>query len=718
MRRVRRRVRLSLLALLTFVLLSPGAVGWLAPLSLFAQSQIDYTPIPTIQGTGSSSPLQGTRVNTLGLVTGITDTGFYLQDATGDDNLATSDGLFVYTRTRPAQIVGDCVAVLDATVEEFYAKTELNRAADIVASDACGTAELAPVPLPWVEPGTNAQATWEPYEGMWVQVSGEMMVHGPAKHFSSGEWEIGVTAADFLTQLGPGHLFHDTTIAGEPAAAGLIFLSNRLGAILPQANWSDRLTTTAPLRGVVDYNFGKYQLLVAPGQTIEHQPGEMEPKAPPAPMDRADEYSVCSFNLYALGRGSAQLRDAEIYAQAVRARARVIAEQLGGCTLVALQETGTPDDAAALATAIRADYGLDYVDVALPGPLSHDAEFPLTNSFIVRGDRVSVVAYDAIQTCTPQDHDIFAPGVCAAGAFPVYDRPPLVIQVQIRGAWDGPQTVWLINNHWKSKSGDETANARLRAAQADAVAAYVAGIQSADPTAQIIALGDLNDFYQGPAVGQLTAEDGPGLVELHDYVTPLTRYTYIFNGAAQVLDHVLVTPNLTDQLAGVRVIHTQADRAVSLDPAGLRVSDHDPLYVRLRPDGAAALASNVGLGDVVARVQSTDAQTNQPIQSVSDVTGEVRLWGMQPGPITLVLSPPTYAQFRPIPPEHAPSDYIMVDPAADRTGALTIALDIAPGVQYVDLPQASHRAPFAGASLALTSHALVAHLITIQSAKP
>lgn len=708
---------LPFLILLALMLLSTAPVGRVAPQPVLAQSSADFIPIPAIQGSGRASPRQGERVNTFGLVTGITDTGFYLQDAAGDGDPATSDGLFVYTRTRPAQTVGDCVAVLGATVEEFYAKTELNRAADIIPADECGTAALAPAALPWVQPGENAQAVWEPYEGMWVQLSGEMMVHGPAKHFAGGEWEIGVTAAAFQDQLGPGHLFHDITIDGEPAAAGLIFLSNRLGATLPRAHWSARLTATTPLVGVVDYNFGKYQLLVAPGQTIHHRPSEQRPAVAPPPAERDDEYTVCSFNLYGLGRGSAQFADAEAYAQALRARATVIAEQLGGCTIIGLQETGSPDDAAALAAALKADHGLDYLSVALPGPLSRDAEFPLTNSFLVRDDRVDVPARDAIQACTAQDYDLFAPGVCAAGFFPVFDRPPLVIQVQVNGAWDGPQTVWLINNHWKSKSGDETANARLRTAQADAVAAYVQEIQSADPAAQIIVLGDLNDFYRGPAVSRLTAnnsvQSGPGLIELHDYVAPSARYTYIFNGAAQVLDHVLVTSGLIEQLAGVRIIHSQADVAMSLDRTDLRVSDHDPIFVRLRPDGAAALMSNVGLDDVTIQAQpgatepsaigAAAAQNTPPIQAISDANGDVHLWGMTPGRITLALVPPAHAR---------------IDGAESSGGAVKVSLDLAPGVHQVDLPQAVHRAPHAAATLARASHALVTHLVTAPSVRP
>ena len=43
--------------------------------------------------------------------------------------------------------------------------------------------------------------------------------------------------------------------------------------------------------------------------------------------------------------GGGQIADDARYAAEVRRRARTIAEQLGGCTVIGLQETGRPADA-------------------------------------------------------------------------------------------------------------------------------------------------------------------------------------------------------------------------------------------------------------------------------------------------------------------------------------------------------------------------------------
>ncbi|HEX8530972.1 MAG TPA: lamin tail domain-containing protein, partial [Cytophagales bacterium] len=64
------------------------------------------TAIYTIQGSGSASPVVGQTVTTRGVVVGdfqgsTSLNGFFLQDATGDGNSATSDGIFVFAPGSP-----------------------------------------------------------------------------------------------------------------------------------------------------------------------------------------------------------------------------------------------------------------------------------------------------------------------------------------------------------------------------------------------------------------------------------------------------------------------------------------------------------------------------------------------------------------------------------------------------------------------------------------
>ena len=69
-------------------------------------------------------------------------------------------------------------------------------------------------------------------------------------------------------------------------------------------------------------------------------------------------------------------------------------------------------------------------------------------------------------------------------------------------------------------------------------------------------------------------DNGATLTDLITTLPENQRYTYVFNGVSQVLDHIFVTKPVTD--VQYEVIHNNAEFA---DQA----SDHDPQVVRIRP---------------------------------------------------------------------------------------------------------------------------------------
>lgn len=674
--------QLSLL-LLTTVALSAA----LLPTAVAAQSTpADPTSIAAIQGAGLASAHDEQEVTTWGLVTGVASDGFYLQDPVGDGDPATSEGIFVYTWSAPAVTVGQCVRVAGEVVE-YFAKTELNWVTAIVPTDACGLDVVTPVMMPSVRPGDDPALVLEALEGMVVRLDALVgTVHGPTKQFASGEQELAILPQTWQRYLGAVHLFPD-----QPALSALIFLSNRLGATLPNMQWGDRVQVgDSGLVGVLDYNFGKYQLLPLPDPSLPEQPligipGEVEPVA--LPPVRPDEYGVCSFNVHGLGRGTAQFSNPAEYAAALRQRGQVIASELTGCTVIALQETGSPADAQALAELLATEQGLAYTALAIAGPASYAPEFPLTNSLLVDSARVTVAVMEAVEGCVAQDYGLVAPGVCPAGEYPVFDRPPLLAQLVIAGPQDAPwesvQTIWVINNHWKSKSGDESVNARLRAAQANVVAQRVQAILSVEPTAQVMVVGDLNDFYGGAAVAML--QNTTGMLHPYGWLPPLERYTYIFNGAAQVLDHVLVTPNLAPQLALVQILHIHADAAAGDAP--LAQSDHDPVVVRVRPGGATTVGGMLGWGEIDASVRDDNGLVMA--HATTDARGDYRLWGLPAGMMMLQFDAPAW---------------ILLEEQ-------TQLVDAAAGLMLSNVPHVRHATAVTGAWVALNTPWLAGKLL-------
>jgi len=74
--------------------------------------------IHTIQGASHLSPLNGLYETTQGIVIALRSNGFYMQDPEPDADEATSEGIFVFTRSAPAVLAGDLVEVV-GTVTEF-----------------------------------------------------------------------------------------------------------------------------------------------------------------------------------------------------------------------------------------------------------------------------------------------------------------------------------------------------------------------------------------------------------------------------------------------------------------------------------------------------------------------------------------------------------------------------------------------------------------------
>ncbi|MCP4362985.1 MAG: hypothetical protein GY796_33690, partial [Chloroflexi bacterium] len=95
---------------------------------------------------------------------------------------------------------------------------------------------------------------------------------------------------------------------------------------------------------------------------------------------------------------------------------------------------------------------------------------------------------------------------------------------------------------------------------------------------------DFNDYVDSEPLGALA---GAGLYNLMARVGPSTRYTFIYQGVSQTLDHVLVSPALAANSAEnlfTHPIHLNADYPASYegdDSTARRSSDHEPIVVKL-----------------------------------------------------------------------------------------------------------------------------------------
>ncbi|MBN1235855.1 MAG: hypothetical protein JW999_07395 [Methanotrichaceae archaeon] len=143
-------------------------------------------------------------------------------------------------------------------------------------------------------------------------------------------------------------------------------------------------------------------------------------------------------------------------------------------------------------------------------------------------------------------------------------------------------SLFVIANHLNSKVEDQpiygvnqpplrpTENKRHK--QAQAIKRFVEELLRADPNANIIVLGDLNDFQFSETLNILKGED---LSDAIESLEPDQQYTYIHEGNSQALDHILLSKNLTEMGYEADVVHINSEFAD-------RTSDHDPVVVRIR----------------------------------------------------------------------------------------------------------------------------------------
>jgi uncharacterized protein len=89
----------------------------------------------------------------------------------------------------------------------------------------------------------------------------------------------------------------------------------------------------------------------------------------------------------------------------------------------------------------------------------------------------------------------------------------------------------------------------------------------------VVVLGDLNDFEFSETVDILKGDPQPILTDLMDTLPADQRYSYVFEGNSQTLDHILVSQHLL--------------AAATFEPANVngefwhQASDHDPSLPRV-----------------------------------------------------------------------------------------------------------------------------------------
>jgi len=110
---------------------------------------------------------------------------------------------------------------------------------------------------------------------------------------------------------------------------------------------------------------------------------------------------------------------------------------------------------------------------------------------------------------------------------------------------------------------------------------YVASLLRADRKARVVVNGDLNTFEWTNDLTEILPGGDRILKDLLGAMEDDNRYSFIFDGNSQMLDHIFATRSLLDD-AEFDVVHVNADFPVLFDQVS--ASDHEPLIARFELD--------------------------------------------------------------------------------------------------------------------------------------
>ena len=570
--------------------------------------------IAKIQGAGHISPYRNKAMtNVEGVVTVVRFDGFYFQSLAPDTDPATSEGIFVFTETVPSVKEGD-VVVLDGQIAELtpgggYGNLSITTIIDpVVTVMKSGVALPEPAvigedgripPSDIIDDDTNGFISdsvlfdpendgidfYESFEGMLVQVNDAVVV-GPTNRYK----EIIVLGdlgdfASIRTERG-GIVIRQNDFNPER-----IMLDDKLQET-PFVDVGD--FAQEPIIGVLDYDFGNFRIQVT------HQVNFISAGLTPELVEIGEiekNLRVASYNVLNLSA---------VETRRIAVLADQIVNNLASPDIIGFQEIQDNDgsegqDAVsadltyeAIIDAILNEGGPQYgfIDIdPIPGGEGGINLGNIRQGFIYRLDRgLSLLnappgdTRTAVEILTDQESVTLNlnPGRIDPTNPAFYSsRRPLVVAFEFQG-----ERLFIINNHFNSKGGDRALFGEFqpplldsefqRMQQAQVVHDFVADLLEIDPNSKVIVLGDLNDFQFSAPINTL---EGNILRNLVESLPAEARYSYIYEGNSQALDHILISQGLNDSLVSFEILHLNSEYSTVS-----QFSDHDPLIANFSFD--------------------------------------------------------------------------------------------------------------------------------------
>jgi len=567
--------------------------------------------IPAIQGPGAKSPMDGASVTTSGIVTKLVNNGFYLQDALGDGDPATSDGIFVFTSTTPTVAVGDRVTV-SAKVQEYSVSTSaasqanpLTELSSVSAISIVSTGNQLPQPVDVSLAALASQSDMERYEGMLVRITDPLTV---TQTNFVGSWGQLTVAAGGRT-LTPTNVLRPGPAALALQQANLarsVVLDDSSATKFPNPTpylWQDGTVrggdTVDGVTGVVDFGpstdsaSGPLSYKIHPTAAPVFARPIARPAAAPAVGGNIRVGSANVLNYFTSGSGGAfvagspscggDCRGANSLAEFTRQRTKILG-MLSGMNadvvgLMEIQNGGSNFAVQDLVKGLNATLGANTY-AAVPLPAAGTGSDAIRVAMIYKPGKLGLIGASMSDTNAVNSRPTFAQGFVAANG----------------------EKFAVVVNHLKSKGscgsglnadqGDlQGCHNQTRKDQATRLLAWLPTVKATAQTDNVILIGDFNAYAKEDPM-QLLADGG--IVDLVSMFDP-ADYSYVFDAGAGRLDHGLGTPSIAAKVVGATSWHINADEPEWTDynledkaagndwyqPNVFRASDHDPMLIGL-----------------------------------------------------------------------------------------------------------------------------------------
>lgn len=571
-----------------------------------------------LQGEGHTSQFKGQHVENIeGIVTYLfkVNGSFYATmqtpDALVDSNTNTSEGILVYIGSSYNGVsVGDHIKV-SGKVDEYRVEgyegdllsTQINarngtieKIASNVALPNAITVNDSTLPRNVIDndsfakfdPQEDAIDYWESIEGMRVAFDG-LKATAPQEY-----GDITTVLSTRQTDTKNGGVLISATDYNADRIHLKAFKENGNAATDFNVSTGDKFNGEQPIIGVVGYGFSNYKVYVDEAMLkAAFEAGNIQPEKTTIVAD-PKKLTIANYNIENFSANTSETSDA---------KAKLIAESfvknMGSPDIIGIVEMQDNDGQTAsnssaadksyerLIQAIVDAGGPRYDYVNIDPVYNQDGGAPGANirpGFLYNPERVTLkagTAGDATTAVTYKGGELsHNPGLInpTNTAFES-SRKPIAAQFTFNG-----DDVVVIANHFNSKGGDSALfggtqpvvlNSEVQRRQiANQLKVFVESIKLDNPAANIVALGDFNDFeFSKP----LEIVESAGMVNMIKQLPQQDRYTYTYQGNSQVLDHILVSQNLRGYTK-VDALHINADYS---SVSAKRASDHDPVLVQL-----------------------------------------------------------------------------------------------------------------------------------------